>query len=43
MRMPLEDLRAALPQILEGILLWAADTKNKFKLKVRSASEFSGR
>ena len=35
MRLPLEALSPHLPAILEGVLLWAADSKNKFKLKVR--------
>lgn len=35
MRMSVADLQAALPSILEGILLWAEDSKNKFRLKVR--------
>ena len=34
MRMPTESLERSLPQILEGVLLWAEDPKNKFKLKV---------
>jgi len=35
MRLPLEAVQPHLPAILEGVLLWAADSKNKFKLKVR--------
>jgi len=35
MRLPLEAVLPHLPAILEGVLLWAADSKNKFKLKVR--------
>ena len=34
MRMPTESLERSLSQILEGVLLWAEDPKNKFKLKV---------
>jgi hypothetical protein len=34
-RMPVDLLRPHLGPILEGVLLWAADSKNKFKLKVR--------
>ena len=37
MRLPLEAVLPHLPAILEGVLLWAADSKNKFKLKVRSS------
>ena len=37
MRLPLEALLPHLPAILEGVLLWAADSKNKFKLKARRA------
>lgn len=36
MRLPVEMLEPQLDAILEGILLWASDSKNKFKLKVRS-------
>jgi hypothetical protein len=36
MRLPVEVLEAQLHAILEGILLWAHDSKNKFKLKVRA-------
>lgn len=35
MRLPAEALQPHLAAILEGILLWASDSKNKFKLKVR--------
>mmetsp|Transcript_19672 Transcript_19672/g.54892 ORF Transcript_19672/g.54892 Transcript_19672/m.54892 type:complete len:1497 (+) Transcript_19672:183-4673(+) len=35
MRMPSSMLEQQLGPILEGILLWAEDSKNKFKLKVR--------
>jgi hypothetical protein len=34
MRLPAEALQPHLAAILEGILLWASDSKNKFKLKV---------
>ncbi len=34
MRLPVELLMGHLAAILEGILLWASDSKNKFKLKV---------
>jgi len=36
MRMPSAMLEQQLGPILEGILLWAEDSKNKFKLKVRT-------
>lgn len=34
LRLPADDLESFLPQILEGILLWAEDSKNKFRAKV---------
>lgn len=34
MKLPAEMLQKHLAAILEGILLWAEDSKNKFKLKV---------
>lgn len=34
-RLPTPELEASLPAVLEGILLWAEDSKNKFRLKVR--------
>ncbi|WIA32410.1 hypothetical protein OEZ86_003236 [Tetradesmus obliquus] len=34
-RMPVDLLMIWLPQILEGMLLWADDSKNKFRLKIR--------
>ena len=34
MQLPTEELRRFLPAILEGVLLWAEDSKNKFRLKV---------
>lgn len=35
MRLPIPVVTAHVKAILEGILLWSADTKNQFKLKVR--------
>ena len=35
MRLPASDLEPFVPSICEGILLWAEDSKNKFRLKVR--------
>jgi ribosomal RNA-processing protein 12 len=35
MRLPTADLLKFTPAICEGILLWAEDSKNKFRLKVR--------
>ena len=34
MRLPTEVLEEHLHPILEGLLLWSEDSKNKFKLKV---------
>lgn len=34
MRLPVEQLAPFIPQIMEGILLWCEDSKNKFRLKV---------
>jgi hypothetical protein len=34
MRMPVELLLPHLNAVLEGLLIWAEDSKNKFKLKV---------
>jgi ribosomal RNA-processing protein 12 len=34
MSLPTEILEQHLRQILEGLLLWSEDSKNKFKLKV---------
>lgn len=34
MRLPVPVVTQHLKAILEGILLWSADTKNQFKLKV---------
>lgn len=34
-RLPVDALRPRLPAILEGLLMWCDDSKNKFKLKVR--------
>ena len=39
MRLPVELLQPWLPQMLEGLLLWCEDSKNKFKLKVRAVVE----
>ena len=38
MRLPVEMLEQHLGAILEGILLWSEDSKNKFRLKVHSLS-----
>lgn len=34
MRLPIPIVTTHLKAILDGILLWSADTKNQFKLKV---------
>lgn len=34
MKLPVPVVTQHLKAILEGILLWSADTKNQFKLKV---------
>ncbi len=34
MKLPVPVVTQRLKAILEGILLWSADTKNQFKLKV---------
>jgi hypothetical protein len=34
MRMPVDMLLQWLPQIMEGMLIWSDDSKNKFRLKV---------
>lgn len=39
MRLPPEQLQAQLPAMLQGLLLWAEDSKNKFRLKVRGIVE----
>lgn len=39
MRLPVAELVTFLPSICEGILLWAEDSKNKFRLKVRVIME----
>eukprot|EP00878_Enallax_costatus_P038953 GHUV01044457.1.p1 GENE.GHUV01044457.1~~GHUV01044457.1.p1 ORF type:complete len:407 (+),score=82.08 GHUV01044457.1:595-1815(+) len=39
MRMPVDMLLVWLPQMLEGMLIWADDSKNKFKLKIRVIME----
>ena len=33
-KLPVEVLQQYLESILEGILIWSQDSKNKFKLKV---------
>lgn len=35
MRMPVDMLLQWMPQIMEGMLIWSDDSKNKFRLKVR--------
>jgi ribosomal RNA-processing protein 12 len=35
LRLPAPLLTSHLGQLLEGMLLWAADSKNKFRLKVK--------
>lgn len=35
MRMPVSELQRFLPSICEGILVWAEDSKNKFRMQVR--------
>lgn len=39
MRMPVPDLLNFLPSICEGMLVWAEDSKNKFRSKVRMILE----
>jgi hypothetical protein len=39
MRVPVELLTPHLKDILDGVLLWAEDTKNRYKLKVRHLVE----
>ncbi|GBF99810.1 hypothetical protein Rsub_12563 [Raphidocelis subcapitata] len=39
MRLPAETLTAQLPSILEGLLLWSDDSKNRFRLKTRAIVE----
>ncbi len=36
-RLPVEVLEQHMAQILEGLLLWSEDSKNKFRLKVHPA------
>ena len=38
MRLPVEVLQAHLGAMLQGLLLWSEDTKNKFRLKVREGA-----
>ncbi len=35
MRLPVDVLEQHMSQILEGLLLWSEDSKNKFRLKVQ--------
>ena len=39
MRLPPQELQAQLPALLGGLLLWAHDSKNKFRLKIRLVIE----
>lgn len=39
MRLPAETLTEQLPAILEGLLLWSDDSKNRFRLKTRAIVE----
>ena len=39
MRVPAEELDRQLPAMLQGLLLWAEDSKNKFRLKIRLVLE----
>ena len=39
MRIPAEELQRQLPAMLGGLLLWAHDSKNKFRLKIRLVVE----
>ncbi|KIZ06209.1 Ribosomal RNA-processing protein 12 [Monoraphidium neglectum] len=39
MRLPVETLTEQLPAILEGLLLWSDDSKNRFRLKTRMIVE----
>ena len=43
MRFPVPLVLQHLAAILEGILLWADDSKNQFKLKVRTTRSEHGR
>ncbi len=36
MRLPPEVLQEHLPLMLQGLLLWSEDSKNKFRLKARA-------
>jgi hypothetical protein len=42
MRLPAEVLTPQLGPLLEAVLLWSTDTKNKFKLKARGTSASFG-
>ncbi|KAK9815144.1 hypothetical protein WJX73_008694 [Symbiochloris irregularis] len=39
MRLPVDQLEPQLKPMLEGLLIWAEDSKNKFRLKVRGVVE----
>lgn len=39
LRLPADNVAQFLPQILEGCLLWAEDSKNKFRAKVGMEQE----
>ena len=38
-RLPADVLRKHLPQLLEGMLLWSDDSRNRFRLRVRAVVE----
>ena len=40
MRLPVDVLEQHMAQILEGLLLWSEDSKNKFRLKVQPVCLF---
>jgi ribosomal RNA-processing protein 12 len=40
MRVPVELLTPHLPIIIEGVLLWAEDSKNKFRFKIRKLLQY---
>ena len=42
MRLSAGQLEEHIKGILEGVLLWASDSKNRFKLKARTPSGSSG-
>jgi hypothetical protein len=39
MRLPVNELEQNMRQMLEGLLLWSEDSKNKFRLKVRPSGD----